>query len=83
MTKNQPHIHCRVLHDVATMSLEELEDQYDIEIDPDDGTVWDKFEFKSFPDIHHWAEYINQIEREDENLVAGKIKIQKTRIEDY
>lgn len=66
MSKSHTHALCRVMHDVQTMSIEELEEQYGIEVDRDDGTVWDPCEYKSFDDIHEWATYMQQLEQEDD-----------------
>ncbi len=84
MSKHVTHSHCRVLHDVATLSIEELENEYSIEVDPDDLSVWDRFEGRTFPDIHHWAEYINLRDREEIEGVefGGKVKTSRLRSSD-
>jgi len=82
MGKHVTHSHCRVLHDVNTMTVEELEEEYSIEVDSDTGEVWDSFEGKTFPDVHHWAEFINLREREDAEMETGLIKTSRQRISD-
>lgn len=59
------HPPCQVLHDVQWMSVEDLEDKYDIEIDDIDGTVWDNCEHRSFNDLSDWGTFMEELEAPD------------------
>ena len=65
MSKKTAHVHSSVLHDSVTMSIEELEQTYNIEV-LDDDSVYDQTEGRTFPSIHDWALYIAEQERLDE-----------------
>lgn len=55
------HTQNRVLTDIKTMTHEQLQEQYDIEID-DIGNVYDNIEGKKFDTLILWAAY--QVEQE-------------------
>lgn len=59
------------MHDIKTMTHEELQQQYGLEID-DIGNVWDNIEGKKFDTLMLWAAY--QIELEQEELQAAKLE---------
>jgi hypothetical protein len=62
----------RVMFDVRTMTVEELEEQYGLEVDPDDGSVWDTLEMKSFDDLNEWAVFASNRE-DEENSSFSKV----------
>lgn len=76
------HAACRIVHDIQTMTTDELEEQYGIEVDKDDGTVWDPCEYKSFDDIHEWAAFMQEMEEEDAASAASFVKTGKHRYDD-
>lgn len=49
--------HNTPLHDIKTLSTDELTDRYGIEID-DDGFVWDSVEGQRFGNLLEWASYL-------------------------
>ena len=67
MSKNHNHHVPNPLHDVMCLSVEELSDRYDLEIDPD-GTVWDTCEGKQFDDLQQWAVYMDGVLRLEEQV---------------
>lgn len=77
LSKHHSNVGYQILHDVQTMTSDVLEEQYGIEIDPDDGTVWDPCEYKSFDDIHEWATFMQEIE--DGAKAPSSSKISKYR----
>jgi hypothetical protein len=73
------HMQSTVLHDAHVMSVEQLMEEYGIEIDPDDGSVWDPFEYKSFDTVHEWAAYTQQMDEEEaDEYQASSSKHTKT-----
>ena len=58
----------RVLVDIRTMTHEELEECYGIDID-DDGTVWDELEGIEHDDLLAWAYYCIEQEESDNTPV--------------
>jgi hypothetical protein len=75
MSKHYMHYQCRVMHDIQCMSIEQLEELYDITVDQD-GTVWDNCEGKEFSTLSEWGLFIEELNREldeDEHIVkTGK-----------
>jgi hypothetical protein len=74
MSKYYVHAQCRAMHDVQTMTSTELEQEYGIEIDVDDGTVWDPCEMKQFNTLDDWAAYMQEQEREDIALATSSLR---------
>lgn len=56
--------HCTVMHDIETMSLDDLEFEYNIEVDAD-GFVWDLLEAREFVSLREWATFIQDREEEE------------------
>lgn len=54
-----------VVRVIQTMSSEEIEQQYGIEIDKD-GSVWDPLDRQSFPSVVSWAQYMDDMNNEAE-----------------
>lgn len=79
MSKHMQH-HTNVMHDVLSMSSEELQDLYGIEIQ-EDGVVWDPLEGKSFETVHLWAAYTEALTQEDDEEYVFK-KISNSRYDD-
>lgn len=73
MSKHFAQPHSTVLHDSQTMSNEELESAYNIEID-DDGTVWDPCESWTFDSVREWAQHIWRHEKEAAEYSAASQK---------
>ncbi len=65
MSKHHVHAQCRAMHDILTMTHAELEQEYGIEIDADDGRVWDPCEMKEFDTLGDWACYMQEQEEAD------------------
>lgn len=66
MSKHHVHAHHGVMHDVQFMEIEDLEQQYDIEV-YEDGTVWDRCEDRTFDSLDAWARFIQDLEAEDDD----------------
>jgi hypothetical protein len=62
------------MHDIQILTPTEIETEYGIEIDPDDGTVWDPCEMKQFDCLDDWATHMQEMEREDADLLASSLK---------
>lgn len=75
MSKHHVHVQCRAMHDIQTMTHAELEEKYGIEIDTDDGTVWDPCEMKQFDTLADWAAYMQEQEEADYDSSASFQKI--------
>lgn len=54
----------QVLHDIRTLSLDQLEERYDIEVD-EEGGVWDSLESRMFADLQEWAVFFAEREEQD------------------
>lgn len=54
MSKKHGVVHQHV-HDATTKTVEQLVDQYGIEIDEDTGEVWDPYEMKTHRTLMDWA----------------------------
>lgn len=67
---NMHHQQCRVMHDVVLMTIEQLQEQYDIQVE-EDGTVWDNCEGKEFATLQDWALYIEEVSAEYEDDAVG------------
>lgn len=50
-----------VVRVIQTMSTEEIEQEYGVEID-DDGSVWDACEGRSFGSLAEWALFMDECE---------------------
>lgn len=50
-----------VVRVIQTMSIEEIEQEYGIEID-EDGSVWDGCEGRSFSSLAEWALFMDECE---------------------
>lgn len=75
------HTQCRVMHDIETMSRNELEEQYDI-VTEEDGSVWDNFEGRSFDNLQQWGLFILSLEEDDEEdfvKIGGKHRFDDDR----
>lgn len=48
---------------IKTMSIEEIADQYGIEIS-DDGTIYDPMDQRQFDSIVEWALYMDEVEQQ-------------------
>jgi hypothetical protein len=63
------------MHDIDCMSLDELEEQYDIEVD-DDGYVWDNLEGQGFDSLREWGRFIEERDSDEPEEIfiprAGK-----------
>jgi hypothetical protein len=81
MTKHYTHHQHNVMHDIECMSIEELEQQYDIEVDTD-GTVWDHCEGKEFLDLQAWGLFVEKLEAEDVDEYEPIIRTGKRRSDD-
>lgn len=73
MSKHYVSVTCQVIHDVQTMTSDQLEEQYGIEIDPSDGTVWDPCEYKEFDGVQQWAAFMQELEEDVTPLSSSKI----------
>lgn len=69
----QGNVQPNVLHDVQTMSDDELEINYSIEID-EDGSVYDTLEGKEFDSLTSWAMYTNDVNLNAQHSKYDKIK---------
>lgn len=49
---------------IKTMSTEEIEVQYGIEIS-EDGSVWDPLDLKQFHSLTEWALYLDEVEQQE------------------
>lgn len=54
----------QVLHDIRTLTIDQLEERYDIEVD-EEGGVWDSLEGRQFDDLHEWAVFFAEREEQD------------------
>lgn len=81
MTKHYTHPQHRVMHDIECMSVEELEQQYDIEVDAD-GIVWDHCEGREFPNLYEWGVFVEHLEAEELDEYEPIIKTGKRRLDD-
>jgi hypothetical protein len=73
MSKHNVHVpQFNVLHDIETMTNEELQDTYDLEIDAD-GYVWDNLENQEFDNINDWGVYMVELEQDDNYGGRGKV----------
>ncbi len=63
----------KALQEMQALSAVELYEQYGINIDENDGSVWDTVESKSFKSLKDWAEYTE--DQENDDLYAGISKI--------
>lgn len=81
MTKHYVHHQRSVMHDIECMSVEELEQQYDIEVD-EDGYVWDYCEGKEFTTLHEWGVFIENLQAEELDEYVPVIKTGRRRSDD-
>lgn len=72
MSKHYNSHSSRVMVDIHTLEVDELQDLYGIEIN-EDGTVYDLTEFKEFETLADWANYIVAIEEEENYGTVLKI----------
>lgn len=70
---HRSHQESQVLDDITSMSNDELEDLYGIEIG-EDGSVFDTAEFKEFDTLADWAAFVVEQEQEDNYSSFTKIK---------
>lgn len=49
--------------DIETLSNQQLQQQYNIEIN-EDQTVWDCTEMKQFDNIQHWGQYMAEFQQQ-------------------
>lgn len=61
MSKHHSHAVDSVIRVIQSMSNDEIEQQYGIEID-EDGSVWDGCEGRSFATVAEWALYMDECE---------------------
>jgi hypothetical protein len=55
------------------LPVEELEALYDIQIDEEDGSVWDTLEHRGFSSLSDWASYTESLEDDyDDQPAMGK-----------
>lgn len=52
-----------VVRAIQTMNVEEIEQQFGIEVD-DNGSVWDACEGRSFATLSEWALYMDECEEQ-------------------
>lgn len=71
MSKHFMHYQCRVMHDIQCMSIEDLQEMYDIVVS-EDGSVWDNCEGKEFDTLQQWGLYIEELNQEDDTEVFHK-----------
>lgn len=81
MSNRYVHAYSRVMHDIQSMSTEELEQSYGIDI-AEDGSVWDVCEMKTYETITMWATAMNELEREDAAYVPASSRSSKSRYQD-
>lgn len=80
MSKNHVvHAISNALHDVQVLTIEQLSERYDIEVDSD-GSVWDNLEGRYFESLQEWAEYIDSFS--DDDIGACKKMNNKHRYDD-
>lgn len=53
-----------VVRVIKTMTLEEIEAEYGVQID-EDGSVWDPLDMKEFHTLAEWALYMDEIEEQE------------------
>jgi hypothetical protein len=64
MNKHFASTKSKVLNDIIRMNKDQLIDLYGISLE-DDGTVYDPTEMKTFSNLREWANYIAELEEED------------------
>lgn len=67
------HTTCTVMQDILTMNYDELEETYDIDIDDENGTVWDHQERRQFNDLHQWAQFVQDQNADDNYATVSRI----------
>lgn len=85
MGKHSMQSMSRVMHDIQRMTLDQLEEHYDIEID-DDGAVWDNCEGKLFPSLTEWGRSVGELnayQPDDEEDYPVKTNNRRHRDDDY
>lgn len=82
MSKHHVHTQCRAMHDIQILTSTELEQEYGIEIDADDGTVWDPCEMKQFDSLDEWALFMQEQEKEDVAAASSSFGGGKRRYDD-
>lgn len=70
--RHTSHSTSRMLSDIQTMDKTELETLYGIEI-AEDGSVYDLAEFKEFESLQAWADYMDELENDDNYSSFTKI----------
>lgn len=64
-----------VVRAIQTMSIEEVEQQFGIEVD-EDGSVWDACEGRSFDTLKEWALYMDECEEQayEATMYRGNVR---------
>lgn len=66
------HVQSKVLNDVRTLPSDELIALYGIEVS-NDGSVFDPTENRKFEDIDEWAQFIAELDDDDNYSSFSKI----------
>lgn len=53
-----------VVRVIKTMTLEEIEAQYGVQID-EDGSVWDPLDMREFHTVTEWALYMDEVNEQE------------------